>query len=164
MRRHTFSPPMMASGSRWRAHAGLGLWPHRRRRQGGGAASLSGLAGLVMRRLARAGARLLRASYRTGPDPRGREYRYRRDARAGGELASGDADRQGSAYWIDADAKTGQCRPRHGADHPACRRDRLVACPACGGAVGHCDVWQARATSFRARLSSPSISGTRSRR
>ena len=41
----------------------------------------------------------------------------RRHPRPGPVVAAGDADRQGGAYRLDADADARQCRPRHGADH-----------------------------------------------
>jgi N-carbamoyl-L-amino-acid hydrolase len=45
------------------------------------------------------------ASYRAGPDPRGRGRRHRRrHPRAGPVVAAGDADRQGEPYGLDADA------------------------------------------------------------
>ena len=70
-------------------------------------------------------ARLLRTAYRAGADPRGRRHRHRRrHPRPGPEVAAGDADRQGGAYRLDADAQAPQCRPRHGARHRTGARDR----------------------------------------
>ena len=67
-------------------------------------------------------ARLLRIAHRAGADPRGRRHRHRRrHAWPGLEMAAGDADRQGGAYRLDADAEAPKCRSRHGS------RDRTRA-------------------------------------
>ena len=110
--------------------------------------------------------RLLRAAYRAGADPRGRGHRHRRrHPRAGPEMAAGDADRQGGAYRLDADAEAPQCRARHGAGDRTGARDRH-GLPARRRRRGrpHGGLSRTRATSSPARPSSPSTSARRRRK
>ena len=98
--------------------AGLGLRPQGPRRQAlRRRARAHRLEGRRAGRRAQA-ARVLRAAYRAGADPRGRGHRHRRrHPWPGPEMAGGAADRQGEPYRLDADAEAAQCRARHGARH-----------------------------------------------
>ena len=110
-------------------------------------------------------ARLLRAAYRAGADPGGRGQGYRRrHAWPGAMVAADHADRQGRAYRLDADGHAGQCRARHGAHHRAgAPRSPWTISPMPSAPSAISRSIRIRATSYRARRCSPSISARRTR-
>ena len=112
-----FAPAMMASGVfAGQFTPGLRLWA-----QGHGRQDLRRRAQahrLGRRREGRRAQipRLFRVPHRAGADPRSREQAdRRRHARPGPVVAGIHADRQGSAYRLDADEHARQCRARDGA-------------------------------------------------
>jgi hypothetical protein len=101
-----YAPAMLASGVFAGGTTSTGPMTGSMPRANASATSWSGSAGRATSGRRPQDARLLRAAYRTGPDPRGRGQGYRRrHPRAGPALDRMHGDRQGKPYRLDADAR-----------------------------------------------------------
>jgi N-carbamoyl-L-amino-acid hydrolase len=124
------------------------------------ATSWSASAGRARRRSAPQDARLLRAAYRTGPDPGGRGQGYRRrHPRAGPALDRMHGDGQGKPHRLHADAMRKNAGRGLALITELVHEIAMKNQPNAVGASGISTSTRTRATSSRARWSSPSTCG-----